>query len=263
MFHGSGRHGRLTSGVNYVESRQGSLKIEDFELLKVVGKGSFGRVMQVMKRDTGRIYAVNEAGQLLTYADDGIPGNVANPFVVGADGWNKFKFVFAGQNLLHQNRIYAVNQAGQLLSYNNEGSVTNVANPVTVGADGWDKFTAVFACSDTSPSPRIYAVNENGELLSYGDDGTQGNVGHPTIVGQGFEFQPSNGPPFAGVNSLGQCRIYCMAGEGQLFSYAPSNPVSDLVIVGAHGWVDTPGFSFAGNNVIGQNRIYFVPGGLN
>lgn len=39
--------GGLKIGVKFVENRQRSLKIEDFELLKVVGKGSFGKVMQV------------------------------------------------------------------------------------------------------------------------------------------------------------------------------------------------------------------------
>lgn len=39
--------GALRVGVKFVENRQRSLKIEDFELLKVVGKGSFGKVMQV------------------------------------------------------------------------------------------------------------------------------------------------------------------------------------------------------------------------
>ena len=40
--------GSVKVGVSFVENRQRTLKIEDFELLKVVGKGSFGKVMQVM-----------------------------------------------------------------------------------------------------------------------------------------------------------------------------------------------------------------------
>ena len=40
--------GAVRIGVKFVENRQRTLKIEDFELLKVVGKGSFGKVMQVM-----------------------------------------------------------------------------------------------------------------------------------------------------------------------------------------------------------------------
>ena len=40
--------GSLKVGVTFVENRQRTLKIEDFDLLKVVGKGSFGKVMQVM-----------------------------------------------------------------------------------------------------------------------------------------------------------------------------------------------------------------------
>jgi serum/glucocorticoid-regulated kinase 2 len=39
--------GSMKVGVNFVENRQDRLSIEDFELLKVVGKGSFGKVMQV------------------------------------------------------------------------------------------------------------------------------------------------------------------------------------------------------------------------
>lgn len=42
--HGSGS---MKIGVNFVENRQDRLSIDDFELLKVVGKGSFGKVMQV------------------------------------------------------------------------------------------------------------------------------------------------------------------------------------------------------------------------
>jgi serum/glucocorticoid-regulated kinase 2 len=39
--------GEMRIGVNFVENRQDRLSIDDFELLKVVGKGSFGKVMQV------------------------------------------------------------------------------------------------------------------------------------------------------------------------------------------------------------------------
>jgi serum/glucocorticoid-regulated kinase 2 len=39
--------GEMRVGVNFVENRQDRLTIDDFELLKVVGKGSFGKVMQV------------------------------------------------------------------------------------------------------------------------------------------------------------------------------------------------------------------------
>ena len=40
--------GAIKIGVKFVENRERALKIEDFELLKVVGKGSFGKVMQVL-----------------------------------------------------------------------------------------------------------------------------------------------------------------------------------------------------------------------
>ena len=50
--------GKVKIGLKYVENRQKALKIEDFDLLKVVGKGSFGKVMQVRKKDTHRIYAL-------------------------------------------------------------------------------------------------------------------------------------------------------------------------------------------------------------
>ena len=39
--------GAIRIGVNFVENRERALKIDDFDLLKVVGKGSFGKVMQV------------------------------------------------------------------------------------------------------------------------------------------------------------------------------------------------------------------------
>ncbi|GJJ13083.1 hypothetical protein Clacol_007333 [Clathrus columnatus] len=44
--------------IGFKPSRDEALTIEAFELLKVIGKGSFGKVMQVRKKDTQRIYAL-------------------------------------------------------------------------------------------------------------------------------------------------------------------------------------------------------------
>ncbi|KAK0556894.1 Serine/threonine-protein kinase [Tilletia horrida] len=67
------------------------LTIESFELLKVIGKGSFGKVMQVRKRDTGRIYAlktirkahiVSRSEVTHTLAERTVLARVNNPFIV-------------------------------------------------------------------------------------------------------------------------------------------------------------------------------------
>jgi serum/glucocorticoid-regulated kinase 2 len=49
--------GRIQIGWSYTPANK-SLTIDDFELITVIGKGSFGKVMQVKKSDTGRIYAM-------------------------------------------------------------------------------------------------------------------------------------------------------------------------------------------------------------
>jgi len=46
------------SDNNHGASFNTKLTVDDFELLKVVGKGSFGKVMQVKKKDTKKIYAM-------------------------------------------------------------------------------------------------------------------------------------------------------------------------------------------------------------
>jgi serum/glucocorticoid-regulated kinase 2 len=83
--------GSMKIGVTFVENRQRTLKLEDFELLKVVGKGSFGKVMQVMKRDTHRIYAlktlrkahiISRSEVSHTLAERSVLAQINNPFIV-------------------------------------------------------------------------------------------------------------------------------------------------------------------------------------
>lgn len=40
--------GSVKIGVSFVENKERSLAMDDFKMMKVVGKGSFGKVMQVM-----------------------------------------------------------------------------------------------------------------------------------------------------------------------------------------------------------------------
>lgn len=67
------------------------MTIEAFDLLKVIGKGSFGKVMQVRKKDTGRIYAlktirkahiVSRSEVTHTLAERTVLAQVNNPFIV-------------------------------------------------------------------------------------------------------------------------------------------------------------------------------------
>ncbi|KAK3112721.1 Serine/threonine-protein kinase [Teratosphaeriaceae sp. CCFEE 6253] len=83
--------GAIRIGVKFVENRQRSLKIEDFDLLKVVGKGSFGKVMQVVKKDTNRIYAlktirkqhiISRSEVAHTLAERSVLAQINNPFIV-------------------------------------------------------------------------------------------------------------------------------------------------------------------------------------
>jgi len=96
--------GKLRIGVEYVENRAGKLKIEDFDLLKVVGKGSFGKVMQVRKKDTNRIYAlktirkahiISRSEVAHTLAERSVLAQINNPFIV------PLKFTFQSPEKLY------------------------------------------------------------------------------------------------------------------------------------------------------------------
>lgn len=83
--------GRFHLEVTYQASKNTQLTMDSFELLQVIGKGSFGKVMQVRKKDTGRIYAmktirkahiVSRSEVTHTLAERTVLGQVNNPFIV-------------------------------------------------------------------------------------------------------------------------------------------------------------------------------------
>jgi hypothetical protein len=70
----------------------GKLGLKDFVLLKVVGKGSFGKVMQVRNKHTGRIYAMKVLAKANiirrnqvehTRTERNVLGRINHPFIVG------------------------------------------------------------------------------------------------------------------------------------------------------------------------------------
>lgn len=96
--------GKLKVNVQYVENRKEKLSIDDFELLTVVGKGSFGKVMQVRKKDTNRIYAlktirkahiISRSEVAHTLAERSVLAQINNPFIV------PLKFTFQSPEKLY------------------------------------------------------------------------------------------------------------------------------------------------------------------
>ncbi|KAI0474811.1 serine/threonine-protein kinase gad8 [Xylaria cf. heliscus] len=96
--------GQLRIGIEYMENETRKLSIADFELLKVIGQGSFGKVMQVRKRDTNCIYAVksirkekiiarNEVTHTLN--ERSVLAQINNPFIV------PLKFTFQSPEKLY------------------------------------------------------------------------------------------------------------------------------------------------------------------
>ena len=78
--------------LDFKPARQEALTIEQFDLLKVIGKGSFGKVMQVRKKDTQRVYALktirkaniaSRPGEIThILAERTVLALVNNPFIV-------------------------------------------------------------------------------------------------------------------------------------------------------------------------------------
>ncbi|KAJ7095813.1 kinase-like domain-containing protein [Mycena belliarum] len=100
-----GGAGKIQIGVSYQPNLYGqSLTVDDFELITVIGKGSFGKVMQVRKRDTSRIYAlktirkmhiVNRNEITHTLAERLVLAQVNSPFIV------PLKFSFQSEQKLY------------------------------------------------------------------------------------------------------------------------------------------------------------------
>lgn len=77
---------------------------EDFDLLKVIGKGNFGKVMQVKKKDTGRIYAMKvlKKGSIIaadavkhTLSETNVLRRIKHPFIVS------LKYAFQTEDKLY------------------------------------------------------------------------------------------------------------------------------------------------------------------
>ncbi|KAG8724415.1 AGC protein kinase Gad8 [Ceratobasidium sp. 395] len=104
-FRASTGSGEFHMQVQFRPSKNEPLTIEAFDLLKVIGKGSFGKVMQVRKRDTSRIYALktirkahiaSRPGEIThILAERTVLALVNNPFIV------PLKFSFQNQEKLY------------------------------------------------------------------------------------------------------------------------------------------------------------------
>ncbi|CCE79611.1 Piso0_001688 [Millerozyma farinosa CBS 7064] len=83
--------GSIMLTIDFKPMSKKQLSIEDFDLLKVIGKGSFGKVMQVVKKDTKQIYAlktlrkqhiISRMEVTHTLAERTVLARINNPFIV-------------------------------------------------------------------------------------------------------------------------------------------------------------------------------------
>ncbi|KAI9193316.1 kinase-like domain-containing protein [Polychytrium aggregatum] len=115
--------GELHLQLVFKRAAKKPMSIEDFDLLKVIGKGSFGKVMQVRKKDTNRIYAmkiikkshiVERSEVSHTLAERMVLARINHPFVV------PLKFSFQSPEKLYL--VLAFVNGGELFHHlQNEG----------------------------------------------------------------------------------------------------------------------------------------------
>lgn len=77
---------------DFGEEKRAGATVDDFDLLKVIGKGSFGKVMLVRKKDTGKVYAMKVLNKRTiiernevehTKSEKSILMKLSHPFLVG------------------------------------------------------------------------------------------------------------------------------------------------------------------------------------
>lgn len=102
--------------------RKKKVSLDDFVLLKTVGKGSFGKVIQVRKKDTGKIYAMKvlKKDQVIkrkqyehTMAERRILEEIDHPFIVS------LRFAFQTPSKLYM--VFDFFNGGELFHYLSQG----------------------------------------------------------------------------------------------------------------------------------------------
>lgn len=85
---------RKRTTMLYQKGKKGNVCIEDFHLLKVLGRGAFGKVILAKKKSSGKIYAIKVLKKQViidleqlehTKAEKKILSHVNHPFLVGLE----------------------------------------------------------------------------------------------------------------------------------------------------------------------------------
>lgn len=99
-----GGTGAMYVQLCYTPQQQANISFQSFDLLRVIGRGSFGKVYVVRKKDTNRIYAmkvlrksriISRSEVTHTMAEKTVLAQVRNPFIV------PLKFAFQSPDKLY------------------------------------------------------------------------------------------------------------------------------------------------------------------
>ncbi|KAJ6051979.1 hypothetical protein N7460_002513 [Penicillium canescens] len=119
--------GQLKIGFQYAETMDEKLTVSDFTLLKVIGQGSFGKVLQVRKNDTQRVYAMKSVRKakiisrnevLHTMTERSVLAQVNNAFIV------PLKFSFQSETKLYF--VLAFVNGGELFTHLNDAKAFDI-----------------------------------------------------------------------------------------------------------------------------------------